>query len=95
MARIIRSKPARADLRDIWLYIAQDNMDAADRFLDRPDRAIRTLAESPKIGERQDNVKDGLRRIVVGNYLVFYESIKEGIRVVRVLHGARRWEDEF
>jgi len=95
MARIIRSKPARSDLRDIWLYIAEDSVEAADRFLDRIDRIIRMLAENPAIGERQDGIRQGLRRFVVGNYLVFYEAIDNGIRVVRVLHGARRWETEL
>ena len=95
MARIIRTKLARADLRDIWLYIAQDRIDAADRFLDHLDRTTRLIAESPAIGEPQDQIKQGLRRFVVGHYLIFYEPIAGGIRVVRVLHGARRWEDEF
>ena len=95
MARIIRTKLARADLRDIWLYIAQDSIDAADRFLDRLDRTIRLIAERPALGEPQDRIKQGLRRFVVGRYLIFYESIAGGIRVVRVLHGARRWENEL
>jgi toxin ParE1/3/4 len=95
MARITRSSPARADLREIWLHIARDNVDAADRLLDRLDQAVRLLAANPEMGERQDDLKRGLRRFVVGNYLLFYESIPGGIRVVRVLHGARRWEEEF
>lgn len=95
MARIVRSKPARADLRDIWLSIAQDSVEAADRFLGRIDRTVRLLAENPGMGERQDQLKQGLCRFVVGNYLIFYEPIAGGIRVVRILHGARRWEDEF
>jgi plasmid stabilization system protein ParE len=44
MARIVRSKLARADLRDIWLYIAEDSAEAADRFLDRLDQTIRMIA---------------------------------------------------
>jgi len=95
MARIIRTKLARADLRDIWLYIAQDSIDAADRFLDRLDRTTRVIAKNPALGQRQDQIKQGLRRFVVGRYLIFYEPIVGGIRVVRVLHGARRWEDEL
>ena len=50
MAHIVRSKPARDDLRGIWLYIAQESMDAADRLLDRIDRTVRMLAESPAYG---------------------------------------------
>ncbi len=95
MARIVRSQLARHDLRDIWLYIAQQSVDAADRVLDGIDHTVRMLAGNPAIGQQQDHIGPGLRRFVVGNYLVFYELIGGGIRVVRVLHGARRWEDEF
>lgn len=95
MALIVRSKLARADLRSAWLFIDRDDIDAADRLLERIDQTVRTIAECPEIGESQDDFKLGLRRFVVGNYLIFYEPIPEGIRVVRVLHGARRWEVEF
>ncbi len=95
MSRIVRSKLARADLRDAWLYIAQDSIDAADRFLERIDRTVRMIAEHPEIGESQDELKQGLRRHVMGNHLIFYEPIFGGVRIVRVLHGARRWEDEL
>jgi toxin ParE1/3/4 len=95
MARIVRTTLARADLRDIWLYIAHDSMDAADRFLDRIDQTIQMLAENPGIGECQDELRQGLRRHVLGNYLVFYEPMRDGVRVIRVLHGAQRWEDAF
>ncbi len=95
MALIVRSKLARADPRSAWLFIDRDDIDAADRLLERIDQTVRTIAECPEIGESQDDFKLGLRRFVVGNYLIFYEPIPEGIRVVRVLHGARRWEVEF
>ena len=62
MARILRSKLARADLRDVWLYIAQDNIDATDRLLERIDHTVRTIAERPEIGESRDDLKQGLRR---------------------------------
>ncbi len=95
MARTTRSKLARADLRGIWLYIAQQSVDAADRFLDRLDQTVRLIAQNPAIGEPQDHIKLGLRRFMVAEYLVFYETTGDGVRVVRVLHGARRWEEEF
>ena len=95
MPRITRSKLARADLREIWLYIAQDSVEAADRVLDRLDRAVGMLAENKLLGEAQDQLQERLRRFVVGNYLIFYQPTKAGIRVVRILHAARRWEDEF
>jgi plasmid stabilization system protein ParE len=41
---------AFADLDEIWEYIAQDNIDAADRVLADIHTVLRALATSPDIG---------------------------------------------
>ncbi|MDB5339443.1 MAG: plasmid stabilization protein [Planctomycetaceae bacterium] len=93
MARIIRTRQARSDVLDIWEYIAADNTAAADKVIRRLDEVIRLLAEQPELGSRQDKYRVGLRCMPVGNYLIFYDQIPDAIRVLRILHGARRWED--
>ena len=89
MSRVLKRPLAEADLDDIWLYIAQDNPDAADRLLDRIDEQCRTLAQFPKMGKSRDELTPDLRSFPVGKYLVFYLAIDEGIEVVRVLSGMR------
>jgi toxin ParE1/3/4 len=90
MPRIIRSPEARADVDDIAWYIAQDNLDAALRFLDTIDDKLKLLASFPGAGTAREELAAGLRSLPVGNYLIFYKpSAKGGIEVVRVLHGAR------
>lgn len=93
MARIIRTRQARSDVLDIWEYIAADNTAAADKLLLRLDEVVRLLAEQPELGSRQDKYRVGLRCMPVGNYLIFYDQVPDAIRVLRILHGARRWED--
>ena len=44
---------AVADLDEIWEYIAQHNIDAADRVLADIHTVLRTLAGSPHIGHRR------------------------------------------
>jgi plasmid stabilization system protein ParE len=44
---------AFADLDEIWEYIAEDNIDAADRVLADIHAVFRTLAASPHIGQRR------------------------------------------
>lgn len=46
MASVRRTAKAEEDLVDLWLYIAQDNTDAADRLLKEPDRKCALLAEN-------------------------------------------------
>jgi toxin ParE1/3/4 len=90
--RIYKSPAAEDDLSGIWAYIAKDSEAAADRMLHQIDAAISTLAYVPYRGESQSQFGDGVRRIIVGNYVVFYE-VHEDIRIMRVFHGARKWED--
>ena len=35
MPQVVKLPLAETDLDDLWWYIAQDNPDAADRFLDK------------------------------------------------------------
>lgn len=93
MARIIRTRQARADVLDIWEYIAADNTAAADKLLLRLDEVVRLLAKQPEQGSPQDKYRDGLRCMPVGNYLIFYDQIPDAIRILRILHCARHWED--
>ncbi len=93
MPRVERSPQAEEDLIGIWAYIAQDNPDAADGQLRKIEEKLRLLARSPLLGEEQHTLPGALRRFVVGSYLVFYRTIEDGIEVVRIFHGARRYED--
>jgi toxin ParE1/3/4 len=95
MPRIVRTYPARDDLRQIWLYIAQHNPAAADRLIDTFERTLRSLARYPLIGESAAQYRPGLRRFTVGNYVFYYEPIDGGVRLVRVLHGSRKIDELF
>jgi plasmid stabilization system protein ParE len=47
---------AFADLDEIWEYIAQDNVDAADRVLADIHSTLTLLAGSPQIGHRRPDL---------------------------------------
>lgn len=87
--RCIRTRRARQDLVGIWRHIAADNPAAADGLLDRIDERCARLVESPRLGPPRDDIRPGLRYVVVGEYLILYRIIDEGILIVRVVHGRR------
>lgn len=95
MPRVVRTLPARDDLQQIWLYIAEHNMSAADRLIDRMERTLYSLARNPLIGESAEQYRAGLRRYTLGPYVMYYEPIDGGVRLVRVLHGARNADAIF
>jgi toxin ParE1/3/4 len=80
---------AESDLTKIWLYIARDSPEAADRFIDKLRVHCGRLAASPNLGRLRPDFAPGLRSYRVGNYFIFYFPTDSGIEVARVLHGAR------
>ena len=90
-----RSNRADADLDEIWLHIAKDNVAAADRVIDRIEAAENRLAEFPQIGQARPEIRAGLRHWPVGGYLMFYRVAEEELTVVRVVHGARDLPELF
>jgi toxin ParE1/3/4 len=89
MARVQRTNSARRDLAYIWAYIAYDSPRNADLFLDRIEQTLVRLSDFPGIGTRRDELSKGLRSFPVGNYIIFYREVAEGIIISRVIHGAR------
>jgi toxin ParE1/3/4 len=91
--RLRKSAIAEQDLLTIWDYIAQDSPAAANRFLQRLDDRFQALLRNPLSGESQDRFRTGLRSVVEGNYIIFYEPRPSEILIYRVIHAARMWQD--
>ncbi|HEX4792581.1 MAG TPA: type II toxin-antitoxin system RelE/ParE family toxin [Humisphaera sp.] len=89
MPAIIKSKRAVREAAEIWHYIAQDNSPAADRLIDDIEHALRFLAEYPRAGKERSDLARSLRTYPVGNYLLFYRPMKDGIQLAHIIHGAR------
>ena len=89
MPRILIRPEAESDLDEIWWYIAQDHPNNADQFLDRIQDRFLALADFPHLGTSRDELNSGLRSQPVGNYLIFYFPLADGIEIVRILHGSR------
>lgn len=86
------------DLIEQATYIAENNLDAAERFLVAAEETFQFLGRMPGIGKlcrfsklqlldiRQYPVK-GFK-----NYLIFYRATDSEVEVLRVLHGTRDLE---
>jgi len=89
------SDRATADLDEIWLYIAQNNPDAADKFIGELTSRFPKLASMPKMARLREELSPGLRSLPVGRYIVFYRQNEDGVEIIRVLHGARNFPPLF
>jgi len=88
-------RAAENDLLEIWLYIAEDDQDAATRLLLTIQSKCQLLAENGKLGPERSDIAPGMRYFVVGNFLILYREVDETVEIVRVLHGARNLETIF
>lgn len=86
---------ADADLEEIVRYIAFDNPEAAYEIHDRIREHSASLSLHPRIG-RPGRVR-GTRELVVPatSFIVAYRVTGAAVTILRVLHGARKWRDQF
>ena len=89
MARVEFAPAATADLTEIAEYVAADNRKAAARLVASFKEQAARLARSPGIGRPRGELQADLRSFPVGRYVLFSRPTKDGIEVVRVLHGMR------
>ena len=86
------SPEAQTQLDAIYDYVADRDPEAARRMSGRFDEVFLLLANSPHLGRGRSRLLPGARSFAVGNYVVFYSPIADGIEVHRVLYGGRDLE---
>ena len=78
------------DLDAIWLYIAQNSTNFADKFIEKIILKCQLLAEHPQIGRNRPELADEIYSFPVERYNVFYSLIGDaGIIIQRVIHSSR------
>ena len=88
--KVIWSEAAEADLRDILVYVAADDFDAAFRLVERLEAAGNALEDFPLRG--RPGRASGTRVVVPRTkYLLVYEINDNRLDILRVMHGARDW----
>jgi len=92
MFAITITPAAENDLLNIWLYIARDNPDAADRVYQAVESTFQILAATPRIGPLFRSKRAqlaGVRFFSISkfqNFVIYYREEPEGIAIIRILH---------
>ncbi|MGH7823385.1 MAG: type II toxin-antitoxin system RelE/ParE family toxin [Candidatus Binatia bacterium] len=91
---VTRRPAAKTDLLEHYVFIGEENLDAADRFLAEAGATFEKLAAMPRMGRRWESEDRRLGAIRVWpmpgwKRLIFYRPGRSGIEIVRVLHAAR------
>jgi toxin ParE1/3/4 len=92
MPRLEISPQAEQDLIEIGVYIAHrsGSRGTAQRFLQKVEALCERLAHNPGMGQLRTEFSTGqFRSFSIGYYVIYFQPTKEGIRIARILHGAR------
>jgi toxin ParE1/3/4 len=95
MGRISTRPRADEDLIRAYATIADDDLEAADRFLDAVRASFERLAALPRMGSPRRVRSPELAGLRMGRvagfprFLIFYFALDDGIDVVRVLHSSQ------
>ena len=90
---------ARQDIHECAEYFENHDYAIADRFREAIRKTVEMLCGNPELGERfrKDLTGTIRRRGILGfaNYLIFYRRQDSQLQVLRILHGARDYEQIF
>src|SRR5262245_39593524 len=84
-----KTRRADEDLKEIYRYTRRMwGRDQAVRYLRGLEQRFTALAANPLTGiAREDLRPEGLRSVVHGSHVIFYQPQPDGVLIVRVLHG--------
>jgi toxin ParE1/3/4 len=88
--RLCYTRQARRDFLDIWLVIAAENPEAAERVYDRLEARVNSLTQFPELGAERRDIADTARVLIIRPYLILYRIFEDAVQIVRVLHRARQ-----
>ena len=91
MALPIDSRSADTDLLEIWLYVAQRSLTAADRTVARLRERCEMLANNRGDGELRPQIGPSTRVFSAGEYVLFFRPHADSIGFMRIVHGGRDW----
>ncbi len=82
---IIWSLSAKEDLKTIYLYYSQFSIAIANRIVDRIYEKT-SILQNPKAEQsgQFDEYNPDFRRLISGNYKIFYKILEQQILIVRI-----------
>jgi toxin ParE1/3/4 len=92
VTRVVWTRPARDDLREIRVYIAQDSDRYGRVVVERLVAAVRRLRDYPLSGRVvAELARPTIREVIEGAYRIVYRVTPDAVQILAVVHGARRF----
>ena len=86
---------AITDLDSVFAYVAADNPTAANRLVERIERAVTILRQHPTPGRTGRRL--GTRELIVAGtpFVIPYRVRRNTIEILALIHGARKWPENL
>ena len=91
--RLVWTRPARNDRKEIREYIAADSPGAALALDELIAKKAGRLVDHPGVG-RPGRIASTRELVAHPNYILVYDVVSDCVRILRVLHAARQWPPE-
>lgn len=98
---IVKRDKAKHDLIDLADYLARDDIEVAERFIDAAENAFHFLSGTPGAGALREYDSPTLSELRMWpirdfeKHLIFYRQTSDSIEIVPVIHSARDIEAIF
>ena len=92
--KIVWTEPVRQDLREIFEYIAEENLRAARTLLAEIKEHVSVLQNNPQLG-RKGRVEGTRELALTGtHYLLPYRVKNQQVQILAVFHTSRSVDDQ-
>lgn len=91
--KVYRTPRPLLDIVEIADYLAENDIEIADRFFSAVDDTVERIRKSPKVGSVRQSKRNGLIRMWFikdfENVLIFYQEDRSEIMITRLIHSSR------
>ena len=95
MSNYIISPSATKDLNQIADYFLTRNLEAGEKLFRDFNKKCQNLANFPKMGRSYAYIRPSLRGLPLDGYIIIYQVIDDGIKILRVVSGRQDLESLF
>lgn len=87
MPQYILSPNAQTSLRKIKTYSLEHfGEEQTVTYLKLIEKKLQTIAETPQIGRKREEVKKGYLSFLAGSHIIFYRKGKDYVEILDILH---------
>jgi toxin ParE1/3/4 len=87
MIQYILSPNAQKSLRNIKAYSSEKfGKEQAVVYLKLIEKKLQLIAETPDIGRKREEIKNGYLSFLAGSHVIFYRKAKNHVDIIDILH---------